>query len=81
MQQIIDVLRRQGVPSHYRRVRKDNIDHLPLPAIAFVRGNHFVLIEEVKDHVVTVSDPSIGRVQFARPIFNATWDGDVITSF
>jgi ABC-type bacteriocin/lantibiotic exporter with double-glycine peptidase domain len=78
MQELIDVLHRYGIQTFYKRIDRSRLDELPLPAIAFVNGNHFVVIEDVQPHRIIVEDPSIGRVAFYRPIFNLTWDGDVL---
>lgn len=49
------------------------------PAIAFVEGNHFVLIDSIRqDGSVLLRDPAIGRLRMERAAFESIWRGQVI---
>jgi ATP-binding cassette, subfamily B, bacterial CvaB/MchF/RaxB len=48
---------------------------LPVPMIAHVSGNHFVVIEEVNAKDMVIIDPSIGRMKYPLGKFAEKWDG------
>lgn len=67
-------LRAEGWRLSFRDLRK-----APLPAIALVRGNHFVVVTAVdSDGRVYVSDPSLGRLRFGRTRFLTRWRGETL---
>ena len=40
----------------------NGLKELPLPAIIFWNNQHFVILEKITDHKITVVDPATGRV-------------------
>ncbi|MBQ7181488.1 MAG: hypothetical protein IJR87_09370 [Bacteroidaceae bacterium] len=46
---------------------------IPLPAIAYLKVGHFVVICEVNHTGVFVIDPSIGYIQFSKSKFKSLW--------
>jgi ATP-binding cassette subfamily B protein len=51
----------------------DALYEAPLPAIAWWRQNHFVVVERVKGDTVYVIDPSAGRLRYSRKEFEQRW--------
>jgi ABC-type bacteriocin/lantibiotic exporter with double-glycine peptidase domain len=67
-----------GATVETRRIGWSDLMASPLPAIAFIHKNHFVVVESVSDAGVVVLDPSIGRVRFTRWLFSLNWDGEIV---
>lgn len=70
----------QGVrTSLWRLNSSDLIAHSGQPTVAFVRGNHFVVIDSVKpDGSVLLRDPAIGRLRMTRAAWKQIWRGEVM---
>jgi ABC-type bacteriocin/lantibiotic exporter with double-glycine peptidase domain len=52
---------------------------MPLPAIASVNGDHFVVVRRVAaDGVLEVDDPAIGRLHWPLAAFRRAWAGLVL---
>ncbi|MCF6283581.1 MAG: cysteine peptidase family C39 domain-containing protein [Candidatus Hydrogenedentes bacterium] len=56
-------------------VTANNVGELPLPYIAYVNNDHFVLVTEVTDVHVSIVDTAHGERQLARGEFAAMWNG------
>jgi ATP-binding cassette subfamily B protein len=52
-----------------------NLAQMPLPAIVHWDGNHWVVLYDVDETHVRVSDPSSGRRRLTRADFEAKWSG------
>jgi len=52
-----------------------NLAQMPLPAIAHWEGNHWVVIYDVDESHVRVSDPAVGRRRMPRREFEEKWTG------
>jgi len=48
---------------------------LPLPCLAHVRGNHFVIVYKIKGNKVYVADPAHALIQFTKREFLDLWIG------
>jgi ATP-binding cassette subfamily B protein len=66
MASLLAVARRVGVEGRGLRLPVDRYEQLPLPCIAHVDGNHFVVLERVRGDVIEVLDPALGRVRATR---------------
>ncbi len=55
------------------------ITTLPLPMIVHWEGNHFVVVEEIRDGDITVIDPAMGRVRYSKAKFAEHWTGVVLS--
>jgi predicted double-glycine peptidase len=52
---------------------------VPLPTIAFVRGNHFVVVQRLLDSdVLEVDDPALGKLRWPLTSFCKVWSGEVL---
>ncbi len=68
-----------GVTASAWRLVPRDLEKIPLPAIAFVEGDHFVLIEAIdrNGHIV-VNDPARGKLRYRVQAFNKHWRGQVL---
>lgn len=64
-QQLIDLLEKGGFDVKCYNIPIDKLSLLPVPAIAFWGSSHFIIIEKVNKHFVTVVDPAIGRYKLS----------------
>ncbi len=48
------------------------------PVIAFVRGNHYVVIEKANEDYVQMIDPAIGRLKMKSKKFKRIWQGETL---
>lgn len=56
-----------------------DLSQIPLPAIAFVGGNHFVVIEQVEqDGHLIILDPGYGRLRYEASTFEPLWRGEIL---
>jgi ABC-type bacteriocin/lantibiotic exporter with double-glycine peptidase domain len=49
--------------------------HQTYPFIALLRWGHYVIVDRIRDNTVYTRDPALGRVQYARSMFNIVWSG------
>ncbi len=68
----------QGLRAQGLRLSIENLADVPLPAIAHVHGDHFVLLRSVGNEVV-VDDPSVGRLRMSSEALDRAWNGVVLT--
>lgn len=68
----------QGLQPHGLRLSIESLTDLPMPAIAHVHGDHFVVLRSVDGTGVVVDDPSIGRLRMSTAKFGRAWDGVVL---
>lgn len=67
----------RGVTSQGLRLPVHRLREIPLPAIAHVHGDHFVVIRSTGDELV-IDDPSLGRLRMSSRSFARSWDGVVL---
>ena len=66
-------VRTQGMLLTFRDLRRAS-----LPAIAFIRDRHFVLVISADPDAVTLLDPAVGQVVVGRAQFVREWRGEVL---
>ncbi len=64
----------QGLNGQGLRLPVERLDDIPMPAIAHVHGDHFVVIRSAGEELV-VDDPSLGRLRMSIRTFERSWDG------
>ena len=68
----------RGLDGQGLRLPVERLDDIPLPAIAHVHGDHFVVIRSAGEELV-VDDPSLGRLRMNARTFDRSWNGVVLT--
>ena len=68
----------QGLKSQGLRLAIEHLGDLPMPAIAHVHGDHFVVLRSVDAVRVVVDDPSLGRLRMSTAAFDRAWGGVVL---
>ena len=70
---------RLGVDARSWTIRDGDLAVLPLPAIAFVNGDHFVVVRRfAAEGVLEVDDPAVGRLHWPLRSFRRAWAGHVL---
>lgn len=64
-----------GLAARAVKASVTNLAQMPLPAIVHWDGNHWVVLYDVDETHVRVSDPSSGRRRLTRADFEAKWSG------
>jgi ABC-type bacteriocin/lantibiotic exporter with double-glycine peptidase domain len=68
-----------GVPAKSWIVQPKDLPRVPLPAIAFVNKNHFVVIQRfVAPEILEVDDPALGRLHWPIRAFQRFWSGETL---
>ena len=68
-----------GVKASAWSLSQKDLQKIELPVIAFVDGNHFVVISSVsKDGILTILDPAGGRLQYSESSFARHWNGEAL---
>jgi ATP-binding cassette, subfamily B, bacterial len=68
-----------GVPAKSWHIQPKDLPRLPLPAIAFVNKDHFVVIRRfVAPEVLEVDDPALGKLQWPARSFQRIWSGEML---
>jgi Peptidase C39 family len=68
-----------GVKTSAWRLNRNDLLRIQLPVIAFVDGNHFVVINNVNnDGTLIILDPARGRLQFTETSFARHWKGETL---
>jgi len=66
-------------PKGIRVKDKDLLKTLPLPAIAYVGGNHFIVVEKVTENGVIISDPADKYANYlTMQEFYRIWNGEIL---
>lgn len=68
----------QGLRSRGIQLSIEKLADLPMPAIAHVHGDHFVVLRSIDSSGVVVDDPSIGRLRMSSARFSRAWDGIIL---
>ena len=70
---------RAGVPARSWRLRASDISSVPLPVIAWVGGNHFVVIRRrLAASQLEIDDPAVGRLIWPIQSFVRSWSGETL---
>ena len=75
---MVSVARDLGMTADGYRLGPAKLEEARLPAIAFVDGNHFVVLEGFGRGVVYVNDPAGGRITYHRDEFEALYSGVIL---
>jgi ABC-type bacteriocin/lantibiotic exporter with double-glycine peptidase domain len=70
---------RAGLPARSWVLGIGEMRDVPFPAIAFVKGNHFVVVKRLLDsEVLEVDDPALGKLRWPASSFCKVWSGEVL---
>ncbi len=64
-----------GLAARAVKASPPGLSQLPLPAIIHWDGNHWVVLYDVDDGHVKISDPAVGKRRMKRADFEAKWSG------
>lgn len=68
-----------GLPARSWLLDAEDLASVPLPAIAFIRKNHFVVIRRLAaPQVLEVDDPALGRLRWPVHAFRRIWSGETL---
>ena len=68
-----------GVAARSWSVRAGDLGAVPLPAIAFINDDHFVVIRRfAAPGVLVVDDPALGRMEWPCSAFCRVWSGQLL---
>jgi predicted double-glycine peptidase len=70
---------RRGITADGWKLTIETLRRFPLPAIAQVDGDHFLVITKIDIDGVLVNDPAIGTVRLSRDAFARRWSGYTLT--
>lgn len=66
----------RGLETEGWRLSYIDLKKITLPGIAFVNGNHFVVISEIiENDYIVVLDPSLGKLRYSLKKFQRIWEG------
>ena len=69
----------QGVHAEAWRLNIDDLADKPLPAIVFIEGDHFAVLDRITQHgEVVLRDPAIGRLRMSKETFGHIWRGETL---
>ena len=70
---------KSGLGAKSWAVNPEHLNRIPLPAIAFVNGNHFVVLRRfITPEILEVDDPALGRLQWPTNRFQKRWSGEML---
>jgi HlyB family type I secretion system ABC transporter len=64
-----------GLATHSIKTTPKNLDKMPLPAIVYWHGNHWVVLFHLNEKTAWVADPALGHRQIQREEFEERWTG------
>ena len=67
----------RGLASQGLRLPVARLHGIPMPAIAHVHGDHFVVLRQAGSKLI-IDDPSLGRLRMSAKTFERSWDGVVL---
>ncbi|WP_348771370.1 NHLP family bacteriocin export ABC transporter peptidase/permease/ATPase subunit [Azospirillum sp. SYSU D00513] len=76
---IVRAARRHGFTAKGFRCEPQHLGDFPMPAIAFVNMNHYVVLEGVRGRKVHLNDPAAGRRVLTQAEFDAIFSGVLLT--
>ena len=69
----------QGVHAEAWRLNMDDLENQPLPAIVFIEGDHFAVLDRITQRgEVILRDPAIGRLRMSKGSFGRIWQGETL---
>ncbi len=70
---------RMGIPARFWRMGATDLSRAPLPAIAFVNRDHFVVVRRILlPGLLEIDDPALGRLQWPIRNFRRHWSGETL---
>jgi hypothetical protein len=78
MQRMKEVARAHAIEAEGWRISDADLGSIPLPAIALLDRNHYVVIESVDSRMVTYADPAAGRFRVSRESFMSRCRGEML---
>jgi predicted double-glycine peptidase len=79
MLELRQISTKRGVPAKSWMIHPRDLQQVPLPAIAFINKNHFVVIRKfVTPEILEIDDPAIGRLQWPTRAFQRFWSGETL---
>ncbi len=70
---------RLGIPAKSWSIRPADLAHVPLPAIAFVNNDHFVVVRRfAAPGILEVDDPALGKLRWPTRAFQRIWSGEML---
>jgi hypothetical protein len=68
-----------GVPARSWAIQPRELKLIPLPAVAFIKGNHFVVVRRwIEPDVLEIDDPALGRLRWPLRSFARIWSGETL---
>ena len=68
-----------GLPARSWMLSAPDLGRVPLPAVAFVYGDHFVVIPRLlAPDAVEVNDPALGHLRWPIKSFSKAWSGETL---
>lgn len=70
---------RAGLHARSWKLSAADLIEAPMPAIAFINGDHFVVVRRVVDRTsLEVDDPALGRLHWPLKAFCSRWSGETL---
>jgi ABC-type bacteriocin/lantibiotic exporter with double-glycine peptidase domain len=70
---------RFGVPARSWVLQAADLRNAPLPAIAFIEKNHFVVIQRFANSgILEIGDPALGTLHWPLDSFRKCWQGEIL---
>lgn len=69
-----------AMDSQGKKLAYDMLHHLPLPAILFWEGRHYVVLEKVKNDKYFIVDPALGRLELTGGQIREQYSGFALTA-
>jgi NHLM bacteriocin system ABC transporter peptidase/ATP-binding protein len=76
---VLKAARSYGLDAHGYRKSAQELSGLPLPAIVFWHGNHFLVVTRIDGDKVQLADPAIGHRKVSMQEFTDAYSGIVLT--
>ncbi len=73
-----DIAIRNGLNAEGWKYNWEDFKTAQKPVIAFINGNHFVMVEESNNNSVIMIDPSRGRLKMKTEKFKRIWQGETL---
>ena len=78
MQQMADAAQRYGVMLTGWSLNADDLPSSQFPMILLLRRPHYIVADSVRDDMVFIRDPSVGRMRIAMAVLKKVWEGNAL---
>lgn len=73
------IAERKGLLTEGWKYSIDDFLHAPKPALIFLYGNHFAVVDSVtSDGWIVMRDPAIGKIKVQKENLDKIWDGETL---